>query len=401
MQTALLAFTCANPSVLSAQPSSVLLEAIEWYTGVAGRVDDARAKTLLLEAVKGDDPLARMWLARCHSRGRMGFVADLPKARALAAAEIATVEKLAGAGVLEAVFLMATAFDEGLGRTEDPASAAVWLRRAAERGHTLAQHNLGNAHSAGRGVDQSDGLAVEWWLKAAAAGDAIPQLRLGEAYEAGRGVTRDLAAARHWYGEAARRGNAAARNALERLSRPIALRRLGTVRRARRKHQKGPPSVDSAISLVEPYAPRSVRWLDLLTFDAWRLKLYGITYRGERPVQALVDAAVIAARQRLPRPAVTDDRYGVGFVGAHEGRGANFVFVDWWANEDELHHHAWLSSKEHPGRLRPTGADDLTACAWDLAVIGHERTAWVRHVLAREHGPDLDGYLADRLNGDV
>lgn len=159
--------------------------------------------------------------------------------------------------------------------------------------------------------------------------------------------------------------------------------------------------MNAALSLAELYALRSARSLDLLTLDAWRLKLYGITYRGERPVQTLVDAAVAAAQERLPRPAVTDDRYGVGFVGAHDGRGANFVFVDWWANEDELHHHAWLSSQEEPGRLRPTGPDDFTACAWDLAVIGHERAAWVRHVLARAQGPDLDAYLADRLNGDV
>jgi hypothetical protein len=155
------------------------------------------------------------------------------------------------------------------------------------------------------------------------------------------------------------------------------------------------------VRLAEPYATRPVRCLDLLSFDGWRLKLYGITYRGERPVQALVEAAVDAARERLPRPAVTDDRYGVGFVAAHDGRGANFVFVDWWENEDELHHHTWLSSKEEPGGLRATSADEFTACAWDLGVIGHERAAWVRHVLARAEGPDLDAYLGDRLDGDV
>jgi hypothetical protein len=157
--------------------------------------------------------------------------------------------------------------------------------------------------------------------------------------------------------------------------------------------------MDATISLAEPYATRSVRCLDLLMFDGWRLKLYGIAYRGERPAQALVDAAIAAAHERLPRPAVSHDRYGVGFVGAHDGRGANFVFVDWWATEDELHHHTWLSRKEEPAGLRPTGPDDLTACAWDLAVIGHERTAWVRHVLARAPGPDLDAYLGDRLEG--
>ena len=214
---AVLAFVLASAQAPAAQPSPELTEAIALYTGTAGRVDDARAHTLLLEAVRRDDPLARMWLARCYSRGRMGFAADPAKARALAGAEIAAIEKLAEAGVLEAVFLMATAFDEGLGRSEDPTISGEWLRRAAARGHTLAQHNLGNAHAAGRGVPQSDRLAVEWWLKAASAGDAIPQLRLGEAYEAGRGVTRDLDAARRWYGEAARRGNAAARKALDRL----------------------------------------------------------------------------------------------------------------------------------------------------------------------------------------
>lgn len=159
--------------------------------------------------------------------------------------------------------------------------------------------------------------------------------------------------------------------------------------------------MNAVINLAEPYAPRSVRCFDSLTFDGWRVKLYGIAYRGERPVQALIDAAVAAAQQALPRPAVTHHRYGAAFVGAHDGRGANFVFVDWWANEDELHHHSWLSSKEEPGRLRATGPDDFTACSWDLAVIGHERAAWVRHVLARAHGPDLDAYLADQLQGEV
>jgi hypothetical protein len=159
--------------------------------------------------------------------------------------------------------------------------------------------------------------------------------------------------------------------------------------------------MDRIITLREPYASRSVRALDLLDLGGWRVKLYGITYRGERPVQALVHAAAAAAQERLPRPAVTGDRYGVGFVGAHDGRGANFVFVDWWANEDELHHLTWVSSKEEPGRLQPTGPDDFTACAWDLALIGHERASWVRHVLSRTQGPDVEAYLADRLNSEV
>jgi hypothetical protein len=157
----------------------------------------------------------------------------------------------------------------------------------------------------------------------------------------------------------------------------------------------------TVIRLSERYTLRSVRFLDLLTFDGWRLKLYGIAYRAERPEQAIVDAAVAAVRERLPRPAVTGDRYGVGFVGAHQGRGGSFVFADWWATENDLHHRAWRSSQDEPSRLRPTGPDDFIACTSDLAVIGHERTAWVRHVLARPQGPDVDAYLEDRLDDDV
>jgi len=35
-------------------------------------------------------------------------------------------------------------------------------------------------------------------------------------------------------------------------------------------------------------------------------------------------------------------------------------------------------------------------CIWELPALGHERSAWVRHVFAPEH-PDLDAYLADSL----
>jgi hypothetical protein len=107
-----------------------------------------------------------------------------------------------------------------------------------------------------------------------------------------------------------------------------------------------------AIRLSEPYAARPIRCLDILGFDGWRVKLYGIAYQGERPVRALVDAARAAAETRMPRPAVSEDRYGVGFVCAHDGRGGNFVFVDWWAGENELHHHTWRSTKEAPHELR-------------------------------------------------
>ncbi len=194
-----------------------LEESVAWYTGTAGRVDNAIAKKLLLEAAADDDPISCMWIARVYSRGRMNFERDEARARTIASDVIDRIESLAAERVAEAVFLMGTAYDEGLGKTADIETAVVWYRRAAILRHGLARHNLGNVYFEGRGVTQNDSLAVHWWTMAAEDGDAIPQLRLGTMYEEGRGVTRDLEEAKRWYARAADRGNADARAALERL----------------------------------------------------------------------------------------------------------------------------------------------------------------------------------------
>lgn len=214
----LLAVACVAACVaIPEEPDPVLLEAIDWYTGVAGSVDNDRARELLEQAIAGGGPLAMMWLARVHSTGRMGFPRDEEQARDIAAGVIREVQRAAESGVLEAVFLMGTAYDEGLGKPVDHELAAVWHRRAAERGHVLGAHNIGNQYSEGRGVAEDPEQAVAWWTRAAEQGDAITQLRLGESYEAGRGATRDLNIARDWYARAAAAGNQDARAALERL----------------------------------------------------------------------------------------------------------------------------------------------------------------------------------------
>lgn len=47
----------------------------------------------------------------------------------------------------------------------------------------------------------------------------------------------------------------------------------------------------------------------------------------------------------------------------------------------------------HFVRMAP-GARNWIGCVWELAPLGHERDAWVRHMLVPDR-PDLAGYLAD------
>lgn len=215
---ALLVFWLVAPAQGPTSPVDPRLEqAIAWYTGTTGRVDDDRARQLLLEAQTGGGALAQMWLARSHSRGRMGLPQDTSQANTIAGRVITEIRQLAEAGVPEAIFLVGTAYDEGLGVPADPAHAAVWFRRAADRSHVLAQHNLGNAYADGRGLARDDAAAIHWWRKAADAGDTVPQFRVGQMYEQGRGTGKNLTTARRWYQRAAARGHAAADAAVDRL----------------------------------------------------------------------------------------------------------------------------------------------------------------------------------------
>ena len=153
--------------------------------------------------------------------------------------------------------------------------------------------------------------------------------------------------------------------------------------------------------LSEPCELRPIRPLDPLEIDGWRLKVHGIAYRRAAPRPELVKAARKLAERVLPRPADGDGRHGVGYMGVHDGRGANFVFIDWWADENELHHHVFISPTYKPDDLEEETGTGLLACVWDLRVICHERQAWIDHVLRNPAGPDLDAYLAARLRADA
>ena len=115
----------------------------------------------------------------------------------------------------------------------------------------------------------------------------------------------------------------------------------------------------------------------------------------------MVDATEQLARVVLPQPPVTEHRYGVGFVGVHDAGSGCYAFVDWWADDNELHHHAFASPGDRPEAMAPVTTEGSIGCVWDLAVIAFEREAWLEAVLCNPCGPDLDRYLAAELHADV
>jgi hypothetical protein len=155
-----------------------------------------------------------------------------------------------------------------------------------------------------------------------------------------------------------------------------------------------------AIALQEAYRTRPIRCTGVLEAEGWRLKAYEAAYERDRPRQELLDATKQLAA-RLPQPPDGEDRYGVGFLCAHDGRGGCYAFVDWWSDENELHHLIYAAPGDSPSDLQPVPPGGLTACVWDLAIMAFERRAWLDSVLANPGGPDLERYLREQLNDDL
>lgn len=148
-----------------------------------------------------------------------------------------------------------------------------------------------------------------------------------------------------------------------------------------------------------PYAARPIRFLELYEAAGTWLKVYGIRHGGGAPPPALVAAGKsLAAAELAAGPQLG---YGVGFLGVHAGRGADYAFLDRWVNENELHHRFWIGPKDAPAQLHAPAAGDGAVCVWDLHLQYQERLAWIECVLANPRGPDLAAYLARRYEGSA
>lgn len=129
------------------------------------------------------------------------------------------------------------------------------------------------------------------------------------------------------------------------------------------------------------------------------MKLYGIASDSEFPRTELLAAAKKIAATELAKFEPND--FYLGFIGAHDGRNAAFIFVDFWGNENELFHRVFLSRGDKVADLAPANDSDPSVCVWDLALQSFERAAWIKHVLLKADAPDFAGYLSDRMNSDL
>lgn len=117
-----------------------------------------------------------------------------------------------------AMYVLAWAYDEGNGVTEDDAIAEEWYAKAApevakkaDSGDVNAMVIMAEMYDEGNGVPKSKKKSAEWYKKAADKGNVIAIYELAECYDDGDGVPKDKAKAQELYKAAAAKGHAKAK----------------------------------------------------------------------------------------------------------------------------------------------------------------------------------------------
>jgi hypothetical protein len=113
----------------------------------------------------------------------------------------------------------------------------------------------------------------------------------------------------------------------------------------------------------------------------------------------IIEAAYKTAEQLASPP--DDEMPPASWLILHEGKGATYLCVyDWvWGNAVEGKGAAagepYLGCTDSDETHFVVVTRPLVGCVWELAVLEHERAAWVRHMLTPAEA-DLAAYLADR-----
>ena len=132
------------------------------------------------------------------------------------------------------------------------------------------------------------------------------------------------------------------------------------------------------------------------------IKRYHVT-PGPDGVEPEVERAAFAILPRLLPE--RDETPPATFIVVHRSRGDNAAYLNAysWVWDNVLHFRGAAAAQAELGcpDADPTHFVVLDGrpwigCVWELPALGHERSAWVRHMLMPDV-PDLAGYLADTL----
>ncbi|MDR3083018.1 MAG: hypothetical protein LBV60_19205 [Streptomyces sp.] len=147
------------------------------------------------------------------------------------------------------------------------------------------------------------------------------------------------------------------------------------------------------------FIERHLRVPEPVTVAGRRVKRYEVSLDGGGVAPAVAKAAYAFLPDLLPP---TDTTPPAAFTVLHESAEGAYLNVYSWVWDNVLHFAGAAAGQ--PALDCPdldktrfiVNTKSWIGCVWELPAVGHERDAWVRHMLTPD-APALDSYLADTL----
>ncbi len=150
----------------------------------------------------------------------------------------------------------------------------------------------------------------------------------------------------------------------------------------------------------EIYTARKINFVGIHSHNDWRLKTYNILYKDRVIDSELISFAQKFAIDILPQPAITPNRYGLGFVSIHQGKTYDFVAIGYWVYDTELKLTTYLRGSSTSKELQAVASDEISHDIWDIRLMSFEADSWAKHMLMKTTA-DPEKYLNDVLIQEV
>lgn len=150
------------------------------------------------------------------------------------------------------------------------------------------------------------------------------------------------------------------------------------------------------------YKKRPVRFIELYETNGWKMKIYSISVLNERVSQETISQVKKQVPGWLKHSIIHPlETYNIATLILHEGNEGVFALINWWIGENMIQHYVYFSGYDNPVEFTLFSDKGISFCVWELAVMWHERNAWVEHVMKNNSRPDFEAYLSSVMNEDI
>lgn len=150
------------------------------------------------------------------------------------------------------------------------------------------------------------------------------------------------------------------------------------------------------------YQARTIQNREIVMVENWKVKVCTITSGTNFRSDNILDKAKQNLSQWLNlSQSLQLPTYNMAFLIVHEGTDGVWSIINWWIGGEMLQNRTYFTSFDNQDQFELCPNEGGMVCVWELAVIAHERQAWISHILKKATSPDFVAYLNDTIEGNI